>query len=77
MDCIDKFKITNDNLLLLEYMIKVWKFATNITWINCPLIIRQNHWPVAKVWWSCCKQHFSKKKLCLNTLMARDKKHRI
>jgi hypothetical protein len=43
MDSIDKkIKIVNDNLLLLEYMIKVWKYAISITWTNCPPIIRPN-----------------------------------
>jgi hypothetical protein len=39
MDSIDKkIKIVNDNLLLLEYMIKVWKYVISITWTNCPTI---------------------------------------
>jgi hypothetical protein len=40
MDSIDKkIKIVNDNLLLLEYMIKVWKYVISITWTNCPTIM--------------------------------------
>jgi hypothetical protein len=43
MDNIDKkIQIANDNLLLLEYMIKVWKYAINTTWTNHPRITRRN-----------------------------------
>jgi hypothetical protein len=44
MDSIDKkIKIVNDNLLLLEYMIKVWKYVISTTWTNCPPIIRSQY----------------------------------
>jgi hypothetical protein len=76
MDNIDKkIQIANDNLLLLEYMIKVWKYAINITWTNCPRITRNSIQWVRKHVGHVAKQHCQKR--MLNTLMARDKKYGI
>jgi hypothetical protein len=40
---LDKNKIANENLLLLEYMIKSMEIHISIIWTNCLLITRQSH----------------------------------
>jgi hypothetical protein len=54
-------------------MIKVWKYAINITWTNCPRITRRNQYSGLKHVGHVAKQHCQKR--MLNTLMARDKKY--
>jgi hypothetical protein len=76
MDNIDKkIQIANDNLLLLEYMIKVWKYAINTTWTNCPRITRRTQYSGLESMLVMLQNSIAQKRIMLNTLMARDKKY--